>query len=199
MIPTSPIAFLLKDMLKPWVKPENINSILDLCTGSAALSIIATKVFNPNLSEAVDICENALTVARDNISKHDVNINLIQSDLFNNVVNKYDLIISNPPYVSKTSYDRLPHEFTFEPKKAFISDNKGLDIPLRIICESINFLNDDGVLLLEVGESDYLLESYINQPILWLDTGNSACGVCLFNKKELIRIEKKIRLNNKGI
>ena len=194
LIPRSPIFEFLFDKLQQWLKlyPQNI---LDMCTGSGCLAIVAAKQFPASQVVGVDISSEALKVAHKNIALHQVkNVSLIQSDLFSNLKDKiFDTIISNPPYVSKKEMDTLPREYIYEPRLALESEDNGLAITKQIMAQSINFLNDNGILVLEVGNSYTDLEK--------LDRKISQCavkslvgghGLYVFSKEDLKNINASI-------
>lgn len=125
--------------------------ILDIGTGSGAIAIaLAMENKNINIS-AIDISWEALEIAKKNAKLNQVEIDFLQSDLFDKVTDKFDLIVSNPPYISERDYQDLEPELFFEPKTALVSDNDGLDHIFRIISQATDYLNDNGVLLLEIG------------------------------------------------
>ena len=157
--------------------PAEVESVLDLCTGSGCLAILAARHF-PNASvDAVDISKDALTVAARNVTDHKLEdrISLHRGDLFAPLAGKrYDLIISNPPYVDAEGMAALPRECRAEPKLAFDGGPDGIDIVRRILNEANAHLNLQGGLLCEVGRCQpALVEAYPRLPLLWLDTENS--------------------------
>ena len=157
IVPRSLIAESLSENLYPWIDdPEKIYSALDLCTGSGCLGIMMAHSFQNAMIDLVDLSEKALQVAEINVNHYGLHdrIELIQSDLFNGLEGKkYDLIISNPPYVNQTSVDSFPMEFLKEPSMALGSGEDGLDHTIRIIHEAKQYLNDDGMLIVEIGHN----------------------------------------------
>ena len=154
IIPRSPFAELIRNKFKPWLKIETINSILDLCTGSGCIAIACANAFPQALIDAVDISQAALEVANYNIQRHKVSnrVQTIYSDLFQNLLGKkYNIIISNPPYVSAKEHYCLPAEYQNEPKLALISGNDGLDCTRKILAQAYDFLHPKGLLFVEVG------------------------------------------------
>ena len=129
------------------------NSLLDLCTGSGAIAIGLKKKYPELTVYASDICPKALDVAKINATKNKVEVNFILSDMFTNIDNKFDVIISNPPYVSENEYNNLDKEISFEPKLALVADNDGLQFYEIILSEAANYLNHGGYLILEIGET----------------------------------------------
>jgi ribosomal protein L3 glutamine methyltransferase len=154
IIPRSHIAFVLKDLR---VAPRRI---LDLCTGSGCLAILAARAFPRAEVDASDISRAALAVAAHNVRKHRLKkrIRLIRSDLFGSIRGRYDLIICNPPYVSTPSMRRLPREYRYEPGLALAGGRYGLDYVVQIIDESPRFLKPGGLVVCEVGDNKAALE-----------------------------------------
>jgi ribosomal protein L3 glutamine methyltransferase len=164
IIPRSHIAFLLNDLR---VAPRRI---LDLCTGSGCLAILAARIFRNARVDASDVSSVALEVAAQNVRKHrfEKRIRLIRSDLFGSIRRRYDLIICNPPYVSTPSLRTLPREYRYEPGIALAGGKRGLDYVARIIDESPRFLKPGGLLVCEVGDTKPALErAYPRTPFAW--------------------------------
>jgi ribosomal protein L3 glutamine methyltransferase len=175
IVPRSFIAELIEEQLTPWVEdPWAIHSALDLCTGSGCLAILTALAFPEAQIDAVDLSEDALFVAERNVSEYELDdrIKLIQSDAFSKLQGKrYDLIISNPPYVNAESVIRLPPEYLHEPEMALGSGEDGLDFTHIILREARKHLSDDGLLIVEIGHNrDELEAAYPNLPFTWLET-----------------------------
>jgi ribosomal protein L3 glutamine methyltransferase len=157
--------------------PASVQNVLDLCTGSGCLAILASRSFPYAQIDAVELSKDALAVAARNVTDYglDHRITLYKGDLFKPVGdNKYDLIITNPPYVDAEGMAALPRECRFEPKLAFDGGPDGLDIIRRILDEAGKHLTPQGVLLCEIGRGRELLEDAFPQlPLLWLDTEDS--------------------------
>ena len=190
IIPRSLIAESLSENLYPWVNdPEEIYSALDLCTGSGCLGIMMAHSFQNATIDLVDLSEKALQVAEINVNHYGLHdrIELIQSDLFNALnEKKYDLIISNPPYVNQTSVDSFPLEFLKEPSMALGSGEDGLDHTIRIIQEAKRYLNDGGMLIVEIGHNkDVLLKKFPEIQFQWLDVSLGNDFVFLLEKSQL--------------
>ena len=190
IIPRSLIAESLSENLYPWVNdPEEIYSALDLCTGSGCLGIMMAHSFQNATIDLVDLSEKALQVAEININHYGLHdrIELIQSDLFNALnEKKYDLIISNPPYVNQTSVDSFPLEFLKEPSMALGSGEDGLDHTIRIIQEAKRYLNDGGMLIVEIGHNkDVLLKKFPEIQFQWLDVSLGNDFVFMLEKSQL--------------
>ena len=162
IIPRSHIAFLLKDLR---IAPRRI---LDLCTGSGCLAILAARAFPKAHVDASDISAAALAVARRNVRRHRKNIRLVRSDLFAGLEGRYDLIVANPPYVSTPSMRKLPAEYRYEPGVALAGGRDGLEFAARIIAGAADFLNPGGLLVCEVGDGKAALErAYPRTPFVW--------------------------------
>lgn len=187
LIPRSPIAELILNKFQPWITPDKVESILDLCTGSGCMAIVCAKVFHDSKVFGSDISKKALLVAKKNKDIHEAsNLTLIESDLFKNIEQQFDVIITNPPYVSNEEIESLPEEYSFEPKIALHSRDKGLEITKNILKEAYRYLNDDGILIVEVGNSCYALErEYPQIPFTWLEFEHGGEGVFLLTKKQL--------------
>ena len=190
IVPRSLIAESLSENLYPWIDdPEKIYSALDLCTGSGCLGIMMAHSFQNAIIDLVDISEKALQVAEINVNHYGLHdrIELIQSDLFNGLEGKkYDLIISNPPYVNQTSVDSFPMEFLKEPSMALGSGEDGLDHTIRIIHEAKQYLNDDGMLIVEIGHNkEILLKKFPKLQFQWLDVSLGNDFVFMLEKSQL--------------
>jgi ribosomal protein L3 glutamine methyltransferase len=190
IVPRSLIAESLSENLYPWIDdPEKIFSALDLCTGSGCLGIMMAHSFQNAMIDLVDLSEKALQVAEININHYGLNdrTELIQSDLFNALKGKkYDLIISNPPYVNQTSVDSFPMEFLKEPSMALGSGEDGLDHTVRIIKEAKSYLNDDGLLIVEIGHNkEVLLNKFPKLQFQWLDVSLGNDFVFMLQKSQL--------------
>jgi len=190
IVPRSFIAELLREQLVPWVdEPDDIHSALDLCTGSACLAVLLAHAFENAMIDAVDISHEALQVAKKNVSDYDLEhrIDLIQSDLFGGLAGRrYDLIISNPPYVSTASMAALPEEYRHEPRNALASGEDGLEATRAILREAANHLTDQGVLIVEIGHNRDILEQVFPQtPFTWLETSAGDEFVFLLKRDQL--------------
>ncbi len=175
IVPRSFIAELLDEQLAPWVgDPWAIESALDLCTGSGCLAILAALAFPEARVDAVDLSPEAIAVAQRNVETYDLceRIEIIRSDAFSNLQERrYDLIVSNPPYVNADSVAALPPEYLHEPVMALGSGKDGLDFTRIILREARQHLNPDGLLVVEIGHNREELEAaYPELPFTWLDT-----------------------------
>lgn len=189
LVPRSPIAELILQQFQPLL-PQAPARILDLCTGSGCIGIASALAFPQAQVELADISADALEVAERNIRQHRLGdrVTLIQSDLFAAIEGPYDLIVSNPPYVSAAEVAELPPEYQQEPVLGLLSDDDGLAIPLRILQQAPQYLTEQGVLVLELGYSWQLLaERYPDLPGVWLEFESGGEGVLAVSRRELIR------------
>lgn len=196
LVPRSPFAELIVDQFEPWRRPERIHTVLDLCTGSGCIAV-AVAVHLPWVRvDAADISVEALDVARRNVARHGVGdrVTLFRSDLFEGLPERrYDLILTNPPYLPKDRVAALPAEFRAEPALGLASGGDGLAACLQILHESPRFLDDQGILVCEVGESQERLEALLpDVPFLWLEFAHGGSGVFLLEREELVRAERAI-------
>lgn len=188
LIPRSPIAELIEQGFEPWLTEEPLR-ILDLCTGSGCIGIACAVAFPGAVVELSDISPEALKVAQLNIEKHQLQeqASVLQSDLFGNVTHTYDLIVSNPPYVDAEDMNALPQEFQVEPRLALESGADGLDFTRRLLREAETYLNDNGLLVVEVGNSWLALEqAYPAVPFTWLELEHGGHGVFVMTKAQLV-------------
>lgn len=183
IIPRSPMAELILNRFQPWLGKHMVHRVLDLCTGSGCIAIACAKVFENAIVDAVDISEDALDVARKNCILQDceTRVNLIHADLFSGCAGKrYDIIISNPPYVDSAEMRSLPPEYHWEPRLALAAGSDGLAIVKQILREAPNYLTEKGLLFVEVGNTEEALKSqYPDFPGIWLDFENGGQGVFL--------------------
>jgi len=189
IVPRSFIAELLFERMAPWVDPDRIERVLDLCTGSGCLAIIAAETFPDARVDAVDLSRDALDVARINVDDYALGdrVELIESDLFDALGGRrYDLIVSNPPYVNAASMERLPDEYRHEPRMALAGGADGLDVVRRILAAAPDRLSDDGVLVVEVGnERPHVEAAFPDLPLTWVSTSQGDDAVFALDAKIL--------------
>ncbi len=190
IIPRSPISALIQDRFEGLLDavPQRI---LDLCTGGGCIAIACAYAFPEAEVDAVDLSFDALNVAEINIERHQLahRVFPIQSDLFANIEGqKYDLIVTNPPYVDEEDLAEMPEEFHFEPELALGSGMDGLDITKQILKQAPNYLTENGLLVCEVGNSMVsLIEQYPEVPFEWVELKNGGLGVFALRYKELVK------------
>lgn len=189
LVPRSPIAELVEKEFSPWVVPDEVENILDLCTGSGCIGIACAYAFQNAQVDLSDVSAEALEVANINIEGHDASqrVTAIESDLFSNLAGKqYDIIVSNPPYVDKEDMDMLSTEFHHEPEIGLSSGADGLNITRTILTQAAKHLTENGILVLEVGNSQYALaESYPDVPFEWVEFERGGDGVFVLTKQQL--------------
>ena len=190
LIPRSFIAELLNTDLSPWIEfPEMIESAADICTGSGCLGVLLASVFPNAAVDVIDISQDAIDVANINIANYglEAQVTAIKSDMFSALSGKkYDVIISNPPYVDAPSMAALPAEYQNEPQLALGSGVAGLDHTHTILREAANYLNDDGILIVEIGHNrDALEDAYPNIIFNWLEVSSGTEFVFLLTKSQL--------------
>ncbi|MEH6550887.1 MAG: 50S ribosomal protein L3 N(5)-glutamine methyltransferase [Pseudomonadales bacterium] len=190
IIPRSPIAELIEAGFQPWLSAEP-QRILDLCAGSGCIGIACAMAFPDAQVDLIEMSDGAAQVARENIAMHELGqqVRLLQSDLFNALAEerpRYDIIVSNPPYVDSRDYTAMPQEFSHEPRMALTSGVDGLDITRRILAQAVDYLTDEGVLIVEVGNSgEALEEAYPHWPFTWLEFEHGGVGVFIITAGEL--------------
>jgi len=191
IVPRSYVAELLRDELSPWVQdPESVGAALDLCTGSGCLAILLALTFPNAKVDATELSSDALDVAGKNVSDYGLEdrIRLIHGDLFAGLPGPYQLIVSNPPYVNAESMAALPPEHRAEPQVALAGGKDGLDIVRRILSGAGALLDEDGLLVVEVGHNRESLErAFPRLPFIWLEASGGDGFVFLLTRSQLAR------------
>ncbi len=190
IVPRSFIAELLRDQLAPWVEnPEEVTAVADICTGSGCLAVLAAHAF-PNADvDAVDISDSALAVARRNVDDYGLgnHIRLVKSDMLSALEGqRYDVILSNPPYVDAPSMEALPQEYRHEPGIALASGSDGLEHTHILIDSAVHHLHPGGILVVEIGHNRAVLEeAYPHLPFTWLEVSGGDEYVFLLTQEQL--------------
>lgn len=190
LVPRSPIAELIEAGFEPWRNGRPLNRVLDLCTGGGCIAIASAHYLPEALVDGVDLSDAALSLAQENAERLLVadRVRLLKSDLFNELAGEtYDLIVTNPPYVTRAEVEALPDEYRHEPESGLIAGEDGLDLALRILRDAPTFLNDEGFLICEVGESERALVNLFPQvPFIWIEFKVGQMGIFLLEKEDLL-------------
>lgn len=197
LVPRSPIAELIETQFEPFLQQEPTR-IMDLCTGSGCIGIACAHAFPDAEVDLVDISIDALAVAEQNIHDHGLEQQVIplRSDLLRDVPkDKYDLIVTNPPYVDQEDMDNLPEEFRHEPELGLAAGTDGLKLVRRILANAPDYLKDDGILICEVGNSMVHMEQqYPNIPFTWIEFANGGHGVFMMTREQLLACKDEFSL-----
>ena len=188
LVPRSPIAELIENFFEPWIERDHARRVLDLCTGSGCIGIACAYAFPTAKVDLVDVSPDALAVAEENIRRHDVGkrVQVRRSDLFADVEGRFDIIVSNPPYVHDQEVNGLPAEYAHEPRLGLAAADQGLEFVLRIMREAHAHLSEGGILVVEVGEGQQALNERLPQiPFVWLEFQRGADGVFLLTQDAL--------------
>jgi ribosomal protein L3 glutamine methyltransferase len=196
LVPRSPIAELIESGFEPWLGGREVRRALDLCTGSGCIAI-AMAHYNPDWHvDGADLSDDALALAHENQARlHAENLRLLQSDLFSALSGEhYDLIVTNPPYVTNAETDALPREYSHEPELGLRAGDDGLDLALKILRDAPLHLTDDGLLVCEVGEAEQALVKLLPElPLAWVEFKVGQMGVFVAERHDLVAHNKRIR------
>lgn len=196
LVPRSPIAELIERGFQPWLGEREVRRALDLCTGSGCIAIAMAR-YNPEWRvDALDLSADALALAAENKARlHAGNVRLLKSDLFSGVRGeRYDLIVSNPPYVSNAQADTLPREYSHEPELGLRAGKDGLDLALKILRDAPLHLTDDGLLVCEVGEAEQALVKLLPElPLTWVEFKVGQMGVFVAERHDLVTHNARIK------
>ena len=189
IVPRSPFAELISAGFRPWIEPGRVHRILDIGTGSGCIAIACAVAFPQAQVDAVDVSPQALEVAGRNVARHGVGdrLRLLQGSVFEPLgTQRYDLIVSNPPYVSDAEMQALPDEYRHEPDLALRAGSDSLDVVRRILAGAKQHLEPGGVLFVEVGDSDQRLQqAFPRLPFTWLEFEHGGGGVFMLRDSEL--------------
>ena len=189
LIPRSPIAELVERQFSPWIDADRVERVLDLCTGSGCIAIACAYAFERAEVVASDLSKDALDVAAINRADHglETRVHLIESDLFESIPPQtFDIIVSNPPYVSEQEMAGLDREFDHEPERGLAAGKTGMDAVVPILQQAAGYLSDDGILVVEVGYSmPALVELLPEAPFTWLEFARGGEGVFLLTSEQL--------------
>lgn len=192
LVPRSPIGELIRHRFRPWLKGEPL-AVLDLCCGSGCIGIACAEIYPDAQVDVSDISAEAIEVAQINIDRHHLNerVRAVQSDLFTNLGDcSYDLIVSNPPYVNAADLAQMPAEYLAEPDIALASGEDGLEFTRRLLREAASYLQPEGILVCEVGNSwETLKELYPRVPFVWPQLEEGGQGVFVLSREELLACE----------
>ena len=190
LVPRSPLAELIVRQFQPWVDPDRVGLALDLCTGGGCIAAAMARHLPDARVVACDVSAEALALAARNLERHALagRVELVHSDLFDALGGRrFDMVVSNPPYVPADTVSRLPAEYRAEPEIGLVSGTDGLDLPLRILLNAANYLEQDGVLFCEVGESAGRLQDLLEDvPFTWLEFERGGEGVFTLDRAALV-------------
>ena len=196
LVPRSPIAELIETGFEPWLGGRPVTRALDLCTGSGCIAI-AMAHYQPDWAvDAVDLSDDALALAAENKKRlMTENVTLVKSDLFEQLSGRvYDLIVTNPPYVTNDETDALPAEYAHEPELGLRAGDDGLDLALKIMRDAPAHLSEDGLPVCEVGEAELALAALLPEvPMAWVEFKVGQMGIFVVEREDLVRHHDRIR------
>lgn len=195
LVPRSPIAELIESGFEPWLGGREVNRALDICTGSGCIAI-AMAHYNPDWQvDGIDISDEALSLAEENKSRLMAgNVRFLKSDLMDALKGEqYELIVTNPPYVTHAETDALPAEYAHEPELGLRAGDDGLDLALRILRDAPDHLTDDGLLICEVGEAEHALTALLPElPLAWIEFKVGQMGIFVAERADLVAHHARI-------
>jgi ribosomal protein L3 glutamine methyltransferase len=197
LVPRSPLAELCETAFAPWVRGSEVRAVLDIGTGSGCIAIACARAFPRARVDAADVSAGALEVAADNVRRHRLRsrVRLVRSDVYAGIGRRrYDIIVSNPPYVSAREMRALPREYRHEPVLGLAAGRRGLDVVARILIDARRHLREGGVLVVEVGDTQGEVErAWRDVPFTWLEFERGGGGVLLLTAADLDAAEAAIR------
>ena len=196
LVPRSPIAELIESHFEPWLGGREVQRALDICTGSGCIAIAMAHHHPDWQVDGVDVSDAALALAEENKKRlHADNVRLLKSDLFSAVKGeRYDLIVTNPPYVTNDETDALPLEYAHEPELGLRAGHDGLDLALRILRDAPDHLADDGLLICEVGEAERALVELLPEiPFSWIEFKVGQMGIFAVDRADLVQHHARIK------
>jgi len=196
LVPRSPIAELIESGFEPWLGGRSVERMLDLCTGSGCIAIAAAHYHPDWQVDAVDLSPDALALARENVQRLETgNVRVLQSDMFSGLDGQvYDLIVSNPPYVTHAETDALPAEYSHEPEMGLRAGDDGLDLVLEILRDAPDHLSPHGLLVCEVGESEqHLIKLLPELPFAWVEFKVGQMGIFVLEREDMLAQHGKIK------
>lgn len=197
LVPRSPVAELIEEQFVPWINVDKVHSILDIGTGSGCIAIACALYIPGARVDAVDVQEDALEVAKINVARHqlDSRVHLYQADIYAGLpAHKYDIIISNPPYVSQQEMHDLPDEYRHEPETGLLAGDDGLDCVRKILYGAADYLNPGGILIVEVGNSQPAVEqTWPEIPFVWLEFEYGGTGVFLLEAQQIYNFHEQFK------
>lgn len=203
LVPRSPIAELIESRFAPWIQPDQVHRMLDMCTGSGCIGIACAFAFPDALVDLSDISTDALGVAIENIRRHGLaeRVNAIESDVFDALQGRtYDIIVVNPPYVPSEEQQTLAPEFGHEPSLGLFAGTEGLDIVIEILCHAADFLSPQGILVVEVGHTqDLLAQRFPGVPFMWFDFEYGGTGVFMLDARQLRQYRSEFEQAAEGL
>jgi ribosomal protein L3 glutamine methyltransferase len=201
LVPRSPIAELIESHFQPWIDPERVRAVVDIGTGSGCIAIATALAFPDVDVDAADVSLEALAVANINIERYGLGdrVRAVVSDVFADLGDRrYDIIVSNPPYVSDAEMDELPEEYRREPALGLRAGSDGLDVARRILAHAGDHLQDGGILIVEVGDSEHALQdAFPSVPFTWLEFERGGGGVFLLTSEQISTHAKDLEIRAK--
>ena len=186
LIPRSPIAELIEQGFSPWVEPDQVGRILDLCTGSGCIALACAAHWPDAEVVATDLSAEALSMAEQNAEQLQLEVSWLQGDLWAQAQGPFDIIVSNPPYVDQADLDAMPPEYQHEPRMALAAGEDGLDLVRPLLAQAADYLSEQGILVVEVGNSWLALEAaYPGVPFTWVEFQRGGDGVFVLDQATL--------------